>query len=97
MEGSLHKNHEDQIAGKDVNSLSHYNLVHKFISFRIVGVEHPIKLKQDLRVFWKLVNLQDCVWKNHYRITMKIILQEKETLHCSITIWFTNLYLCLKP
>ena len=31
MEGSLHKYHEDHIAGKEMNSLSHYNLVHKFI------------------------------------------------------------------
>ena len=31
MEGSPHKNHEDHIAGKGMNSLSHYNLVHKFI------------------------------------------------------------------
>ena len=31
MEGSPHKNHEDHIAGKGKNSLSHYNLVHKFI------------------------------------------------------------------
>ena len=31
MEGSLHKNHEDNIAAKGINSLSHYNLVHKFI------------------------------------------------------------------
>ena len=31
MEGSHHKNHEDHIAGKGVNSLGHYNLVHKFI------------------------------------------------------------------
>ena len=31
MEGSHHKNHEDHIAGKSVNSLSHYNLVHTFI------------------------------------------------------------------
>ena len=30
-EGSQSKNHEDHIAGKGVNSLSHYNLVHKFI------------------------------------------------------------------
>ena len=32
MEGSPHRNHEDHIAGKGMNSLSHYNLVHKFIS-----------------------------------------------------------------
>ena len=31
MEGSLHKNHEDHIAGKGMNSVSHHNLVHKFI------------------------------------------------------------------
>ena len=56
-----------------------------------------MRLKQNLRVFWKPVNLQDCVWENLYRIIMKAMLQEKETLHCSITIWFTNLFLCLKP
>ena len=31
MEGSLHQNHEDHIAGKGMNSFSHYNLVHKII------------------------------------------------------------------
>ena len=31
MEGSPHKNHEDHIAGKEMNSSSHYHLVHKFI------------------------------------------------------------------
>ena len=31
MEGSLHKNHADHIAGKGMNSLSHYTLVRKFI------------------------------------------------------------------
>ena len=41
--------------------------------------------KQDLRVFWK-----------HCRLIMKTILQENETIHYSITIWFTNLFLCLK-
>ena len=56
-------------------------------------VVHPTKLKQDLCVFWKLVNLQDCVWQSHYQIIMKTILQEKETIHCSIFIWFTNLFL----
>ena len=51
----------------------------------------------ELRVFWKLVNLQDCVWENLYQIIMKTILQEKETIHNNITIWYTNLLLCLKP
>ena len=31
MEGTLHKNHENHTAGKGMNSLNHYNLVHKFI------------------------------------------------------------------
>ena len=40
---------------------------------------HPTRLKQDLLVLGKLVNLQDCVWVNQYQIIMKTILQEKET------------------
>ena len=36
------------------------------------------------------MNLRDCVWENHYQIIMKTILQEKETIHYSTTIWFTN-------
>ena len=50
-------------------------------AIRIVGVVHPIKSKQNLRVFWKPVNLQDCVWENHCRLIMKTILQGKETKH----------------
>ena len=65
-------------------------------AIRIVGVVHPVKSKQNLRVFWTPVNLQDCVWENLYRIIMKTTLQEKDTLHCSITIWYTNLFLCPK-
>ena len=38
---------------------------------------HPIKTKQNLRVFWKLVNVQDCGWESHCRLIMKTILQEK--------------------
>ena len=53
------------------------------------GAFNKIK-KQDLRVFWKLVNPQDCVWENHYQIIMKTMLQEKETIHYSIMIWFTK-------
>ena len=30
-EGTLHKDHEDHIAGKGINSLNHYNFVHKFM------------------------------------------------------------------
>ena len=32
MEGSQSKNHEDHTVGKGMKPLSHYNLVHKFIS-----------------------------------------------------------------
>ena len=62
----------------------------KFLrTIRIVGVVHPIKSNQNLRACWKPVNPQDCVWENLYRIIMKTILQEKETIHNNITIWYT--------
>ena len=32
------------------------------------------------------MNLRDCVWEIHYQIIMNTILQEKETIHYSITI-----------
>ena len=60
-------------------------------------VVNPMRPNQNLRAFWKPVNLQDCVWENLYRIIMKTILQEKETIHGSITIWYTHLFLCPKP
>ena len=60
-------------------------------------VVRPMISNQNLRVSWKPVDPQDCVWKNLYRIIMRTILQEKETIHCNITIWYTNLFLCLKP
>ena len=50
---------------------------------RIVGVVHPIKSKQNLRVFWKPVNPQDCVWENLYQNIMRTTLQVKETIRCS--------------
>ena len=51
---------------------------------------------QNLRVSWKPVNPPDCGWKNLHQIIMRTILQEKVTIHYNITIWFTNLFLCLK-
>ena len=57
---------------------------------------NPIRSNQKLRVFWKPVNPQDCVWESLYRNMMRTILQEMVTIHCSITIWYTNLFLCLK-
>ena len=35
------------------------------------------KKKQNLRVFWKPMNIRKCVWEIRYRIIMKTILQEK--------------------
>ena len=59
-------------------------------------VAKPMSSNQNLRVSWKPVNPHDCVWKNLYQITMRTISQEKVTIHCNITIWFTSLFLCLK-
>ena len=60
---------------------------------KIVGMVYPTKLRQNLRVFWKLMNPQECVWEIRYRIIMKTILQEKVTIHYSTIIWFTSLFL----
>ena len=50
----------------------------------------PMRSNQNLRVSWKPVNPQECVWKNFYQIILRTILQERETIHCNITIWYTN-------
>ena len=63
---------------------------------KIVGVVDPTKFRRNLRVFWKLMNPQDCVWEIRYRIITKTILHEKLKIHYSTTIWFKNLFLCLK-
>ena len=63
----------------------------------IVGMVHPTKSRQKLACI-----LEDDESKrlrmgesspNHH----EDILQEKETIHYSIAICFTNLFLCLKP
>ena len=36
------------------------------------------------------------VWKNLCQIIMRTILQERETIHYKVTIWYRNLFLCLK-
>ena len=46
----------------------------------------------NLHVSWKPVNPQECVWKKLYRNIMRTISQEKETIHCSITIYRTQIY-----
>ena len=61
---------------------------------RHVSMEWPVvnamRSNQNLRVFSKPMNPQDCVWKNLDRIIMRTILQDKGTNHCNIKIWFTN-------
>ena len=57
MEGSPHKNHEDHIARKGMNSLSHYNLVHKFIplpqEMKIPDAKAAVKKKgKNSRIYW---------------------------------------------
>ena len=56
----------------------------------------PMISSLNLRVCWKPVNPQECVWKNLYQHIMRTILQEEGTIHYNITIWYTNLFLCLK-
>ena len=51
---------------------------------------------QNLRVSWKPVNPQECVWKNLYQNIMRTILQVNGTIHCNIIIWYTNWFLCFK-
>ena len=60
-------------------------------------VVNPMRSNQNLRVFWKPENPQDWVWEKVYHFIMRTILNERETIHCNITIWDTNLLLCLKP
>ena len=52
-------------------------------------VTRPMDSNQNLRVSWKLMNLRDFEWEIQYRIIKTTILQEKETIHCSIIIWYT--------
>ena len=54
------------------------------------------KTSQNLRAFWKLMNPPECVWETLNLQITKTMLQEKVRIHCSITIWYTSLFLCLK-
>ena len=56
---------------------------------KIVGVADLTKTRQNLRVFWKLMNPQECVWETRYHQITKTILQEKVRIQYSITTWFT--------
>ena len=63
---------------------------------RIARVADLTKIKQILRVFWKMRNLQQCTCEIRYRKIMKTTLQEKVRIHYSTTIRYTSLFLCLK-
>ena len=39
---------------------------------------NDFKFKKNLRVSWKPMNPQDCVFENLFRIIMRTILQEKD-------------------
>ena len=70
-------------------------------SHRQTSMERPVARLMisslNLHVSWKPVNPQGCVWKKLCRNIMRTMSQEKETIHHSITIWYTNLFLCSKP
>ena len=55
------------------------------------------KNKTKLACILEADESQECVWGILNRIFTKTILQEKVRIHYSITIWFANLFLCLKP
>ena len=46
----------------------------------------PMSSNQNLRVFWKPVSPQDCVWKNISRIFLRTILQERVTILINVII-----------
>ena len=50
-------------------------------------VAKPMSSNQNLRASWKPLNPQDCVWNILHWIIMRT----------NIIIWYTNLFLCLKP
>ena len=60
-------------------------------------VVNPMRSNQKLRVFWKPVNPQDCVWEHLSELSWGPKRQEKGTIHCNTAIWYTNLFPCLKP
>ena len=56
------------------------------VSKKVVNL---LRQEEDSSIFFDTVK--------RYRIIIKTILVEEERIHYSITIWFTNLFLCLKP
>ena len=65
LEGALHRHHEDHIAGKGLNSLSHYNLVHKVIpvpqAMKIPNAKAAVEKKRKLEKIpaWQLTKVRN--------------------------------------
>ena len=58
---------------------------------RIVGVVHPIKSNQNLRVFWKPVNPQECVWEKSLPTHHEDHIAGKGDKSLQHKNWITNL------
>ena len=61
MEGCPHKNHEDHIAGKGMNSLSHFNLVssEKIRAWQLTKVRNKKDVIDEARKEGKTVHFDD--------------------------------------
>ena len=64
--------------------------------WKIVGVMDRTQWKQNLHVFWKLMNLWKCVWETRYSKITKAILQDKVKIYYSTTILFFKFIFCFK-
>ena len=53
-------------------------------------VINPMRSNQNLHVFGKPVNPQDCVWENLYRIITKTILQERRQFTAALQFGTQN-------
>ena len=62
---------------------------------QIAGTEWPVPKKMitnpNWHENWKHMNPKYCVWMELSQEFTKTILQGKVTIHCTITIWYTNL------
>ena len=89
----MKKRDSDTLQHGELRSYRGCRLISEFV-FRIWSVNFKDTFKTGEASFY--MNPQECVWEIRYRIITKTILQEKVRIHCNITIWFINLFLCLK-
>ena len=69
MEGAPHRYHEDHIAGKGMNPLSHYNLVHK-----IIRMPQAMKIPDAMAAVEKWEKLEKIPAWNLTRVKNKMVL-----------------------